>query len=106
MLPTRVSTLSQSFPRPGGSQRLPEGWIQRLLLGGWLRSYLIVLVVACLATELSAHVYATAVGAPPVLLFVGLSVLGVLPQRWDWCFTLLWLAGCWTGSVVFLIWYH
>ncbi len=56
-------------------------------------------------TELGAEGYSVAVGLPPVVLFVGLSVLGCLPRSMRWWFTLLWLGACWGGSLVFVMLY-
>jgi hypothetical protein len=98
--------MSQHFPRPGGSQDIPGGWLRRVLLGGWLRAYVVIVCVACGATELGAEGYSLAVGLPPVVLFCGLSVLGCLPRRLRWWFAILWLGACWGGSLVFLVRYH
>ena len=98
--------MTQNFPCPGGAQDVPGGWVRRLLLGGWLRAYVVIVIVACGATELGAEGYSLALGLPPVILFVGLSVLGCLPRPMRWWFTSLWLGACWGGSLLFLLRYY
>ena len=99
----RSHSLSQRFVVPGGAQRLPGGWLQRLLVAAWMRSYVVVLVVTLLGTGIGVGAFLASVALPPILLFVGLSVLGCLEGWLAWCFAAVWVGGWWAASVLLVL---
>lgn len=100
---SRSHSFSQCFARPGGAQKLPGGWLQRVVVGAWLRSYVVVLVVASLGAELKVGEFLSSVALPPFVLFIGLSVLGCLEGKGAWYFAVLWAGVWWVTSVVLVM---
>jgi hypothetical protein len=103
MVYCRSHSFSQRFARPGGAQKLPGGWLQRVVVGAWLRSYLVVLVVSSLGTNVTVGSFLSSVALPPVMLFLGLSVLGCLEGRPAWSFAVVWAGLWWLASVLLVL---
>ena len=72
-------------------------------MGAWMRSYLVVLVVAILGTNLEVGTFLSSVAFPPIALFVGLGVLGCLEGKAAWYFAVLWAGIWWLVSVVLVM---
>ncbi len=66
-----------------------------MVIWSWLAAYLALLAAAGLSTEIhSGHEIGAAFGVPPVVLFIGLGLLGVLRGRGAWLFALIWGGAC------------
>ena len=86
------------IPDPGGSQGSPAAGPRRLLIGSWLGTYLVAIVGTGLSESLDIRFFAITLSAFPVVLFVGLGVLGQLTPKVAWIFLVLWLGMC--GAII------
>ena len=87
------------YPDPAGSQGSPSAGPRLIVLWTWLVAYLGLVTVACLSTTLDARGFAVTLGAPPVLLFIGLGILGNLTPKIAWAYAIGWAGTC--GAIVY-----
>ena len=92
--------IGKRIPNPGGSQKSPEAGPRRVLIGSWLIAFLFGVIGSGLSQHIDERMFVMACGVPPVVLFIGLSVLGLLTRKVAWGFVGLWVLLC--GGVVYL----